>query len=72
MLTIFDREFRREKTLDVAKRLADKKPAKVKEQKGNKAEKLQSTLDGIEENFFGMVAADAEERAMIVARGVAN
>jgi len=45
MLTIFDREFRREKTLDVAKRLADKKPAKTKEAKNNKAEKLQGQLE---------------------------
>lgn len=34
MGTIFDREFRREKTLDVAKRLADKQPPKVKAEKG--------------------------------------
>jgi len=45
MLTIFDREFRREKTLDVAKRLADKKPPKTKEAKNNKAEKLQGQLE---------------------------
>lgn len=41
MLTIFDREFRREKTLDIAKRLADKKGVTTKEAKNNKAEKLQ-------------------------------
>jgi dynein intermediate chain 2 len=72
MLTIFDREFRREKTLDVAKRLADKKPAKAKAEKNNKAEKLQGQLEQIEENFFGMVAADEEEREQIKARGDAN
>lgn len=58
MLTIFDREFRREKTLDVAKRLADKKAPKEKTGKTDKAEKLQGQLDQIEENFFGMVSAD--------------
>lgn len=40
MLTIFDREFRREKTLDVAKRLAEKKAPKEKADKTDKAEKL--------------------------------
>lgn len=41
MLTIFDREFRREKTLDVAKRMAGKGAgAKKDAPKDDKAEKL--------------------------------
>lgn len=58
MLTIFDREFRREKTLDVAKRLAGKKEQNEKTGKTDKAEKLQGKIDQIEEDFFGMVSAD--------------
>lgn len=43
MLTIFDREFRREKTLDVARRLDAKKgAAKVKVEVDNKAEQLEN------------------------------
>ena len=38
MLTIFDREFRREKTIDVAKRMAGKDKPKAKVAKENKAE----------------------------------
>jgi len=72
MLTIFDREFRREKTLDVAKRLADKKAPKKEEDNTDTANKLEEKLSGIEEDFFALVADDEEERALIKARGEAN
>ena len=72
MFQIFEREFRREKTLDVAKRLAEKKgPTKV-EDNNEAANKLEEQLSVIEEDFFKEVAEDEEERAMIKARGVAN
>jgi len=53
MLTIFDREFRREKTLDVAKRLADKaKAPKKEEEQDDGVTKLEEKLSTIEEEFF--------------------
>jgi len=74
MLTIFDREFRREKTLDVTKRLADKaaKAPKKEDEEGDGAAKLEEKLSAIEEDFFQQVADDEEERAMIKAKGMAN
>lgn len=45
MGTIFDREFRREKTLDVAARLAAKAPPVKKDEKEDKNAALQGTLD---------------------------
>jgi len=42
MLTIFDREFRREKTLDVARRLDAKKGTKKIEVVENKEDKLEN------------------------------
>lgn len=65
MLTIFDREFRREKTLDVAKRLAEKKAPKKEENDNEAAGNLEKKLQTIEEDFFGQVADDEEERALI-------
>jgi len=53
MLSIFDREFRREKNLEVAKRLADnKKPPAAKGGKDKTAERLESQLADIETKFF--------------------
>lgn len=72
MVTIFDREFRREKTLDVAKRLADKKAPKKETEDNEGAQKLEEKLSAIEEDFFKEVGDDEEERAMIKARGEAN
>jgi hypothetical protein len=69
MATIFDREFRREKTLDVAKRLAEKKPAaKTKDKEADEVQ-LEEIIASIETNFFNNVAEDEEEREMIRNRG---
>lgn len=68
MLTVFDREFRREKTLDVSKRLGDKKPAKEKE-KVEETGDLEAVIADLETNFFKNVAEDEEEREMIRNRG---
>jgi len=69
MFQIFEREFRREKTLDVAKRLADKKAPKKEVADDDKEQKLEERLSSIEENFFEMVGDDAEEREAIKHRG---
>ena len=69
MATIFDREFRREKTLDVAKRLADKKGGAAKAEKAVDQSALEQTIADIETNFFNNVAEDEEEREMIRNRG---
>lgn len=69
MLTIFDREFRREKTLDVARRLDAKKGPKARVEVGDKADKLEAQLSSIEENFFSVVGEDEEERENIKRRG---
>lgn len=64
MATIFDREFRREKNLEMAKRQADlKKPVKrdntILEKK---AAQMTSYLNELEEGFFKHVAeGDAEQ-----------
>jgi len=68
MATIFDREFRREKTLDVSKRLGDKKPVKEKE-KVEESNDLEAVIADLETNFFKNVAEDEEEREMIRNRG---
>jgi len=71
MQTIFEREFRREKTLELSKRQAElKKPAK----KDNniidkKQEKLNHQLNDLEEYFFKHVADDNEHMAAIKQRG---
>jgi N-acetylglutamate synthase/N-acetylornithine aminotransferase len=71
MLTIFDREFRREKTLDVARRMAEKESGKpkIKKEKDNKVERLESQLLQISDEFFEEVAEDEEERELIRQRG---
>jgi len=69
MLTIFDREFRREKTLDVARRLDAKKGPKARVEVGDKADKLEAQLSSIEENFFSVVGEDEEDRENIKRRG---
>lgn len=74
MQTIFEREFRREKNLEVAKRQAElKKPAKrdntVNEKK---QEKLNQYINDLEENFFKHVADDSEHLEQIRQRGGAD
>lgn len=71
MQTIFEREFKREKQLEVAKRQADmKKPAKRDNTVADKkAEKLNTYLNDLEENFFKHVAEDSEQLEQIKQRG---
>ena len=78
MQTIFEREARREKNLEIAKKLAtdDKKgpaakkgtadPEKLKKQA---EEKLAEDLKKIEEGFFKHVADDDNDLDVIKARG---
>ena len=63
MQSIFEREFKREKNLEVAKRQADlKKPGKRDNTVADKkAEKLNTYLNDLEENFFKHVADDNEQ-----------
>lgn len=67
MQTIFEREFKREKNLEVAKRQAEmKKPAKRDNTVADKkAEKLNVFLNDLEENFFKHVAEDGEQLEQI-------
>ena len=71
MASIFDREFRREKNLEQARRQAEmKKPIK----KDNtvldkKADKMNQFLNDLEENFFKHVAEDGDALATIKQRG---
>ena len=62
MQTIFEREFRREKNLEVAKRQGEKKgPAKDK--KNDKiAERLEAQLKDIEDKFFEQFPVEEEQR----------
>jgi len=64
MLTIFEREARREKNLENAKRLAEKeKPADKKnaaQEEQKRVEKLKKQLDDITTNFYEQVADDEE------------
>lgn len=71
MQTIFERESRREKALEVAKRMAEMKkpPKKDTNTAEKKAEKLQNYLNDIEENFFKHVAEDGEQLEHIKQRG---
>merc|ERR1719310_1640643 len=73
MLSIFEREARREKNLENAKRLAeqgkkpsDKKNAQQEEQK--RVEKLKQQLDDITDKFYQSVADDEEQLAEIKER----
>lgn len=68
MLTVFDREFRREKTLDVTKKLAAKAAPKKEKEEDNQAKNLEERLSSIEENFFKEVGEDEEEIKMIKER----
>lgn len=68
MLTVFDREFRREKTLDVTKKLAAKAAPKKEVAEDNQAKNLEERLSSIEENFFKEVGEDEEEIKMIKER----
>jgi len=71
MATIFDREFRREKNLEVAKRQAElKKPTKKDNSIADKkAQQLQQQLNELEEGFFKHVAEDPEQLNAIKKRG---
>jgi hypothetical protein len=71
MATIFDREFRREKNLEVAKRQAElKKPTKKDNSIADKrAQQLQQQLNELEEGFFKHVAEDPEQLSAIKRRG---
>jgi len=69
MQSIFEREFRREKNLETAKKLAEKKQAPVKSNKDKIASKLEAQLKDIEENFFNKVAEDESSREALKARG---
>jgi hypothetical protein len=77
MQTIFEREFRREKNLEIMKKLAnDAKPTAAKEKQKN-IEKMQlekeiaakQRLTEIEEKFFVHVSKDGEDIEVIKARG---
>lgn len=67
MASIFDREFRREKNLEMAKRQADMKKPTKKDNTINdkKAEKMNNYLNDLSENFFKHVAEDNEALAAI-------
>jgi hypothetical protein len=68
MATIFDREFRKEKTLEVSRRLGGPKPKAEEEAKEGVVD-LETTIAELETNFFANVAEDEEEREMIRNRG---
>lgn len=63
MATIFEREFRREKNLEVAKKQAElKKPTKKDNTVADKKqEKLNQQLNDLEEAFFKHVADDTDQ-----------
>jgi dynein intermediate chain 2 len=79
MQLIFEREFRREKNLEVMKKLAndaknapkkggkDDDPKKIEQQK--EAE-LKAKIDVIQENFFKHVATEEHDADAIKARGL--
>jgi dynein intermediate chain 2 len=72
MGTIFERETRREKNLDTAKRQAEKmqKPAKEKVNKDKVAQQQATMLAELNEKFFAAVSdGDDEMKAFIQARG---
>lgn len=83
MVSTFDRETRREKNLQIAKRLTQgdpkkkgKKQAEVKVEDPQKVaerkeKELKATLNAVEENFFKKIANDEEDLSMIMARGEA-
>jgi len=80
MFTIFDREFKREKNLEIMKKeqtkaeekkLADKaKGGQSKEEKLKEKEtKMSAKISELEEDFFKKVATDNEDINTIKARG---
>lgn len=77
MQTIFDREFRREKNLEIAKKLAagDPKKAKATQKVDPKAEAeekraaMKETIATLEEDFFKRIAKDEQDLDEIKARG---
>jgi Fe-S cluster assembly ATPase SufC len=72
MVNIFDREFRREKNLENAKRMAEKQPkadnTKAEKRREEIAQRLQKKLAEIDNAFFDEVAAGEDVEA-IKARG---
>ena len=71
MATIFDREFRREKNLEQAKKQADlKKPNKKDNSIVEKRQaQLNTYLNELEDGFFKHVADDADQLSAIKRRG---
>ena len=66
MQTIFEREFRREKNLEVAKKAAERNVPKGKAEKSGKdkiAERLESQLKDIEDKFFAQFPVEDEDKA---------
>ena len=74
MATIFEREFRREKNLELAKRQADlKKPTKRDNTiNQKKQDQLNNLLHQLEDDFFKHVAEDPEQLQIIKKRGDAG
>lgn len=63
MQTMFEREFRREKNLEVAKRQGEKKVGKAdKAGKDKIAERLEAQLQDIENKFFEQFPVEDEQR----------
>lgn len=71
MASIFDREFRREKNLEQAKRQAEMKKPVRKDNTVNdkKVEKMNQYLHDLEEGFFKHVAEDNDALNTIKQRG---
>lgn len=66
MQTIFEREFRREKNLEVAKKAAERNVPKGKTEKSGKdkiAERLEAQLKDIEDKFFAQFPVEDEDKA---------
>lgn len=66
MQTIFEREFRREKNLEVAKKAAERNVPKGKAEKSGKdkiAERLEAQLKDIEDKFFAQFPVEDEDKA---------
>lgn len=81
MVKIFEREFRREKTLDIAKKMAfeavnkktklpkGEKPVDPEEVARQKEVELKTRLTDIDEKFFERIAKDDADQEIIKARG---
>jgi len=80
MQHVFEREARREKNLEISKKLANDEKMKVPAQKKSDPEKaavereaeMKENLKNIEDNFFKHVAEDQNEIDAIKARGELN